>query len=136
MARLLAAVADGGARLDGALALDRAGAQENRFEQRGLAALERAHQRDAPGTRRSCAVLCHLPPPYLPEMRPSRNSLGRITIVSGRRGDWQEAACLTRFGRRAEREMRLGRRGGSPVRRVSWRGTAEYVRESGRRRFH
>ena len=60
MARFLAGVADGGARLDRALALDRAGAREDRFEQRGLAALERAHQRDAPWTRGSCAVLCHI----------------------------------------------------------------------------
>ncbi len=60
MARLLAGVADRGARIDGALALDRAGAREDRFEESGLAALERAHQRDAPGARGSCAVLCHI----------------------------------------------------------------------------
>src|SRR5262249_36930409 len=35
-------------------------------------------------------------------MRPSRTSLGRTAIVSGRRGDWQEAACLTRRGRQAD----------------------------------
>ena len=33
------------------------------FEQRRLAALERAHQRNAPWTRGSCAVLCHIPLP-------------------------------------------------------------------------
>ena len=65
MARLLAGVADGVACLDRALARNGAGAGEDRFEQRGLAALERAHQRDAPWTRSSCAVLCHLPPPLL-----------------------------------------------------------------------
>ena len=59
MARLLAGVADGGAGIDGALALDRAGAREDGFEKSGLAALERAHQRNAPGARGSCAVLCH-----------------------------------------------------------------------------
>src|SRR5262245_59750563 len=62
--RLLAAVADRGGRLDGALTLDRAGAGEDRFEQRGLTALEWAHQCDAPWTRGSCAVLCHFPPPF------------------------------------------------------------------------
>ena len=59
VARFLAGVADRGSRIDGALALDRAGAREDGFEKSGLAALERAHQRDAPGTRGSCAVLCH-----------------------------------------------------------------------------
>ena len=62
MARFLAGVADRIAGLDGALALDGAGAGEDRFEQRGLAALERADQRDAAGTRRSravAAVRCH-----------------------------------------------------------------------------
>ena len=59
MARLLGGIADAGAGIHRALALDRAGAREDRFEQRGLAALERAHQRDAPGTRGSRAVLCH-----------------------------------------------------------------------------
>ena len=57
MARLLGGVADRGAGLDRALALDRAGARQDRFEQRGLAALERAHQRDAPGTLGSCAAI-------------------------------------------------------------------------------
>ena len=60
VARLLAGVADRVAGLDRALPLDRAGAREDRFEQRRLAALERAHQRDAPGTRGSCAILCHV----------------------------------------------------------------------------
>ena len=53
MARFLAGVADRVAGLDAALALDRAGAGEDRFEQRGLAALEWADQRDAAWTRRS-----------------------------------------------------------------------------------
>jgi hypothetical protein len=57
--RFLAGVTDGVLRLDRALTLDRAGAGEDRFEQRGLAALERAHQRDAAWARGSCAVLCH-----------------------------------------------------------------------------
>ena len=62
VARLLAAIADSRASLHGALTLDRAGTREDRLHQRGLATLERAHQRDAPGTRCSCAVLavlCH-----------------------------------------------------------------------------
>ena len=49
MARFLAGVADRVAGLDRALARDRAGAGEDRFEQRGLAALERTDQRDAAG---------------------------------------------------------------------------------------
>jgi hypothetical protein len=63
VARLFAGVTHRVARIDGALALNRAGAGEDRFEQRGLAALERAHQRDAPWTRYSCAIraiLCHV----------------------------------------------------------------------------
>src|SRR5262249_23282014 len=60
MARLLAAVAHRGAGLDGALALDRACPREDRFEKRGLAALERAHQCHAPGTPLMIAVLCHV----------------------------------------------------------------------------
>ena len=50
MARFLGGIADRGAGLDRALPLDRAGARQDRFEQRGLAALKGAHQRDAPGT--------------------------------------------------------------------------------------
>ena len=50
MAGFLAGVADGGAGVDRALARDRAGAREDRLEQCGLAALEWAHQCDAPGT--------------------------------------------------------------------------------------
>ena len=63
MARFLAAVADRGPRLDGALAPDRAGAGEDRFEQRGLAALEWAHQRDAPWTRELVCRSVPFPPP-------------------------------------------------------------------------
>ncbi len=88
MACLLAGVADRGPCLHRALAPDGAGAGEDRFEERGLTALERAHQRNTPGTRRSCAVLCHDPPP----MRARCGLLWAGTdIVSGRRGDWQEA---------------------------------------------
>ena len=50
MARFFGGVADGGAGLNRALARNGAGPRENCFEQRCLAALERAHQRDAPGT--------------------------------------------------------------------------------------
>jgi hypothetical protein len=63
VARFLAGVAHGVASIDRSLALDRAGTGKDRFEQGRLAALERAHQRDAPGTRSSCAVLCHIAPP-------------------------------------------------------------------------
>jgi len=59
MARFFAGIADRGSGIDGALAWDRAGTRQYRFEECGLAALERAHQRDAPGTRSACAVLCH-----------------------------------------------------------------------------
>src|SRR5215470_16009878 len=60
MPRLLAGITDGGAGLHGALTLDRAGAGEDRLEQSRLAALERAHERNAPWTRGSCAILCHV----------------------------------------------------------------------------
>src|SRR5262245_29871379 len=70
--RFLAGVTHGVARVDRALALDRAGTGEDRFEQRGLAALERAHQRNAPWTRRSCAVLCHVRLPNRPRCGPLR----------------------------------------------------------------
>ncbi len=76
IARFLAGVADRVARVDRALALNRAGAGENRLEQRGLAALERAHQCNAPWTRSSCAVLCHIRLPTLTEMRPSARPFG------------------------------------------------------------
>src|SRR5262249_51385880 len=59
VARLLAGVANRGSRIDGTLALDRACAREDGFKKSGLAALERAYQRNAPGARSSCAVLCH-----------------------------------------------------------------------------
>ena len=49
VARFLAAVADGVAGFDRALARDDAGASEDRLKQRGLAALERTDQRDAAG---------------------------------------------------------------------------------------
>ena len=56
MARLFARVADGVAGLDGALARNRAGACEYRFEQGRLAALERTDQRDAARTHRARAI--------------------------------------------------------------------------------
>src|SRR5208283_124130 len=62
MARFLAGVADRIAGLDGALALDRSGAREDRLEQRGLAALEGTDQRDTAGAGRACRVVsvcCH-----------------------------------------------------------------------------
>jgi hypothetical protein len=58
MAGFLAGVADGIAGLNGSLPCNGSAARKNRFEQRRFAALERANQRDAPGTRGSCAVLC------------------------------------------------------------------------------
>ena len=56
MARFLAGVADRIAGFDAALACDGAGAGEDRLKQRGLAALERADQRDAARTGRSRAI--------------------------------------------------------------------------------
>src|SRR5262245_25311741 len=104
--RFLAAVADRVLGIDSALALNRAGAGEDRFEQRRLAALERAHQRDAPWTRSSCAVLCHLPPPIVTETRSASRpfelsfqaggGLGkrrRIPRTSARPG-WTCACCM------------------------------------------
>ena len=64
MAGFGAAVAHRGSRLHRALALDGSGAGQHCFEQRGLAALERAHQCDAPGapwTRASVLSHTHLP---------------------------------------------------------------------------
>src|ERR1700755_2528488 len=85
VAGFLAAVADGGASVHGALALDRAGAGEDRFEKCGFAALERAHQRDAPGTRRSCAVLCHVPLPAALRRGLVGTLVAGMSIVSGPR---------------------------------------------------
>src|SRR5262249_40876333 len=83
--RFRAAVADGGARFHRALALDRTGAGEDRFEQRGLAALERAHQRDAPGTLWTIAVLSHFAASSWPLVFcRSRASASPCVIVSGR----------------------------------------------------
>ena len=56
VARFLRIVADRGAGFDAALTLDRAGAGQDRLEQRGLSALEGAHQCNAPGTLRPIAV--------------------------------------------------------------------------------
>src|SRR3954447_19747537 len=71
--RLLAGIADGRAGFHGALTLNGAGARENGFKQRGLAALERAHQRDALGTRGTCTV----PVPYRHEHLPVMQGAGR-----------------------------------------------------------
>ncbi len=57
MARLLGGIADGGAGFHRALALDRAGARQDRFEKCCLAALEWAHQSNAPGTLGSIAAI-------------------------------------------------------------------------------
>ena len=88
MARFLAGVADRGARLDRALALDRAGAGENRFEQCCLAALERAHQRDAPGTLLvplGAVPFCPISDlPCRPGVGPSR-PLSTVSSQAGRR---------------------------------------------------
>src|SRR4249919_559647 len=56
MARLFAGVAYRGACVSRALTLYGACAGENRFEKCGLTALERAHQRNAPGTQVPCAI--------------------------------------------------------------------------------
>ena len=68
IARFFAAVADGVAGFDAALARNDAGAGEDGFEQCGFAALEGTDQRDTAGpgrTRRVIAVCCHdcLPAP-------------------------------------------------------------------------
>ena len=94
VARLLAAVADRGARLHRALALDRAGAGEDRFQQGRLAALERAHQRDAPWTRSSCAVLCHIRFPYS-----IRDAAFVGTIWAGRNYRFRQEGGLARGAR-------------------------------------
>ena len=99
MARFLAGVADRVAGFDGALALDRAGAGEDRFEQRGLAALERADQRDAAWTGRSsaiAAVRCHGHLPRLPLVpaRPPETHRFR------RRRGWSRGATLRTAPRR------------------------------------
>ena len=78
MARLRGGIADRGAGLHRALPLDRAGAGEDRFEQRGLAALEWAHQCDAPGTRGSSAILRH----DLPPLGRAHGLLGTVTLSS------------------------------------------------------
>ena len=59
MAGFLAGVADRGSGIDRALALDRVGPRQHRLEQRGLAALEWTHQRNAPWTSWTCSVVCH-----------------------------------------------------------------------------
>ena len=89
MARFLAAVADRVAGLDGALALDHAGAGEDRFEQRGLAALEGTDQRDTAGTgraRRVVSVCCH---DCLPAQIRRSGRGSHDTIVSGGGGAGQ-----------------------------------------------
>src|ERR1700685_1825642 len=93
MAGFLAGVADRVAGFDGALSLDRAGAGEDRFQERGLAALERTDQRDAAWTGRSCAiaaVCCHGHLPRLPLVpaRPPETHRFR------RRRGWSRGATL------------------------------------------
>ena len=56
VAGFFACVTYRGTRVDGALALDRACTGKDRFQKCGFAALEWAHQRNAPGTRASCAI--------------------------------------------------------------------------------
>src|SRR5262249_38793368 len=73
-----------GARLHRPLPLDRTGTGEDRFEQRGLAALEWAHQRNAPGTPWTIAALSHLPPPRRWCLPPTGPSASPRAIVSGR----------------------------------------------------
>ena len=101
LARFLAGVADRRARFNRALTLDRAGAGEYRLQQCGLAALKRAHQRDAAWTLRTgsvgtCAVLSHILSP-LParefgplsrpferyRLRPGHGWQGRIPTTFG-----------------------------------------------------
>src|SRR5579862_7187862 len=91
MARFLAGVADRVAGFDGALALDRAGAGEDRFQERGLAALKRTDQRDAAWTGRSCAIAAvrrhgHLPRLPLVPARPPE------TYRFRRRRGWSRGA--------------------------------------------
>src|SRR5262249_2276467 len=83
VARFLACVADRGARVHRALALDRAGAGENCFEKCGLTALEWAHQRNAPGTQVPCPVGTSLSHNRLP-CRPGGRTWfpGPVTISS------------------------------------------------------
>jgi len=85
VARFPAGVAHSGAGLDRTLALDRTSAKQDRFEQTGLATLERAQQRNAAWTCGARIVLCHDCLPALSEtFNPSFQAEG---------GDWQEAAA-------------------------------------------
>src|SRR5579862_8481099 len=102
MARFLAGIADRIAGFDGALALDGTGAGEDRFQERGLAALERANQRDAAWTGRSsaiAAVRCHGHLPRLPLVpaRPPETHRFR------RRRGWSRGATLRAGSRPAAR---------------------------------
>src|SRR4051794_14450542 len=96
MTCLFAGVTNRGASLHRALPLDRAGAHEDCFEECRFSALERAHQRYTPWTRRSCAVLavvavlCHFRLPGW--MRPPGNTKGRTCYRFNINGDWQEAS--------------------------------------------
>ena len=91
MTRFLAGVADRVAGLDRALARNHAGAGEDRFKQRGLAALEGTDQRDAAGTRRAPAVVSvrrheHLPLLTRHSRRPGGPARARIHGFRRRRG--------------------------------------------------
>ncbi len=88
--RFRRSIADRRAGLDRSLSRDRAGARQDRLKQRGLAALEGAHQCDAPGTLGTgAAVSCHV---RLPSAELPRSAVCwfRDNIVSGERatGKW------------------------------------------------
>ena len=103
MARLLAGVADRVAGLDRALARDRAGAGENGFEKRGLAALEGTDQRDAararPRAHRCCACVPCLLPSRLPPRTRSFSGGGPLCSHRFRRGGAGQGARLARTPR-------------------------------------
>src|SRR5260370_1467957 len=86
MEGLCHSLATPGARLSRPLALDVCGAGQDRFEQRCLAALERAHQRNAAGapwTRASVLSHTHLPDRvFLARTRMQRSAMqGRKATV-------------------------------------------------------
>jgi hypothetical protein len=75
VARLLAGVADGGSGIYRALSLYRAGAGKYRLQKRGLAALERPHQRNTPWASRPAFLVSHKLPPSMFEIGPSARSV-------------------------------------------------------------
>ena len=94
IACFLARVTDRIPRLDRTLALNRASAGKDRFEQGRLAALEWAHQRDAPWTRGSCAVLCHFRLPNSPRCGLLRD---RLLYRFRPEGDLARGASASRY---------------------------------------